>query len=105
MYIEDDKKEYELQQTLYEMYKAKWMEGRITADMILDECKNYYEAITEVPGCYSCLDEYIFDNGYAGTIYVCFDEFCNSEYLNKEYMYELIGDCKSLKEAYDVMTQ
>ncbi len=87
-------------QVLYEMYKVHWME-RIASEMVLDELRNYYEAISEYPDSYSNFDDYIFENGYCGSLYVCFDEFCQTELLDQEFMYELIGECEPLKKAYE----
>ncbi len=77
----------------YELYKIDWMR-KISAEMQMDELKNYFEERYEagmLDDNYS-FDDYIFDNGYGRSIYVCFDEFLGTEYKNEACMEDLLDN-------------
>ncbi len=81
----------------YELYKIDWMQ-RISARAQMEECIRCYQE-NQVDEFFS-LSEWIFEQGYGGSLYVCYDEFLHAEYLDKEYIFYLIGDAEDVKEAY-----
>ena len=88
---------------LYEMYKADWMR-RISADEVIEEVVNFWYAFKDDEPMYA--NEYDFadwveENGYSGTLYVCFDEFCGSELWDKEYMRDLCHNNDEIMECLD----
>jgi hypothetical protein len=82
----------------YDLYKADWMR-RISVEQISDTIKNYYTECVHIVGndepsiSYAMsYEDFISETGYDGAIYVCFDEFIESEFKDSVYMKELIGD-------------
>ena len=80
----------------YELYRIDWMR-RISADRQMDAIKDYYEGLVDETE-YS-FDDYIYEFGYDGELYVCYEEFVNAEYLDEYYMKELFNNDK-LFNAY-----
>lgn len=100
-----------IKELAYELYKQDWIDNHVTPKMSLDAIKNYYEAKQECiddgyPMSYS-FDEWLEIEGYCGFLYVCYDEFCETEYLDKEYMVDLLDDNKMFVDMYlaDINTQ
>ena len=84
----------DIQKLAYELYKVDWMQ-RISAERQKDALRNYYEED------WTCtFKEYLEDQGYSGELYVCFGEFLNAEYQDKEYIKELLGN-DALYTAYE----
>lgn len=77
----------------YMMYKIDWVNSHISAERQLEAARQYYDYLQE---CISegyqetSFEEWIEENGFGGAIYVCYDEFCGSEYCDKEYMRNLL---------------
>lgn len=85
----------------YELYKIDWKNSHgITYQMEMDEVKNFYMHF-ESHDIYDSFKDYLFECGYVeGIIYVCFDEFCENEYLDETYMCELLDDKKLIQYYY-----
>lgn len=90
-------------QLVYELYKIDWMR-RISADRQMDALKDYYEHL-ESDWYYlndretiMSFDKYICEFGYDGEIYVCLEEFYNNEYLDRDYVKQLLGNDKLYAE-------
>lgn len=105
MYLNDNEEDDEennivdIKKLCYELYKIDWKHSHgITYQMEMDEIKNYYSDFQNSVSNYT-FDDYINDYGYAGMLYVCFDEFCENEYLDETYMCELLDD-KNLIQIY-----
>ena len=80
----------------YELYKLDWKHSHgITKDMEMDSIKDYYEGLVDSDSDYTYGD-YIEEFGYNGEVYSSFSEFCDTEYLDEEYMRELL-DNENLK--------
>ena len=80
-----------IRQLCYELYKLDWMR-QISTDTQMDVLKDYFEDNYEagiIDEDYS-IEDYIFENGYHGSLYVCFNEFLGAEYRNEAYMEELL---------------
>ena len=86
----------------YERYKEDWMNTHISQDARMQAKKEYLSYQQECMDAEikpDSFDEWIEDVGYGGSIYVCYEEFCDMEYHDKEYICSLLGDT-SLVELY-----
>lgn len=90
-------KNFGIKELAYELYKVDWMRRIIPerqAHTIIDYYLNTEADFREE---YS-LEDYLFDNGFNGEIYVCFEEFLETEYLDKEYIFRLFNIKTLIKE-------
>lgn len=102
---------------LYEYYKLDWlMFHGYTLQDIIDAMDEYfsdedYEQPEEydtgiLPTRENMLNEWEHESGFNGEIYACFDEFCETELEDRNYIYDLlekIGDISfrtELRKAY-----
>ena len=89
----------------YELYKIDWENSHmITKDRKMDSIKNYYEDLVGSDEEYT-YNDYLEEFGYDGELYVCFEEFLESEYRDKEYIAHLLDNdnlfaiyCKDTKK-------
>ncbi len=88
----------------YELYKIDWLR-RIAPEQMIKTYKEYYYLINEEEMEDYTFNDYIFENGYGGELYACFDEFAENEYLDKDYIKELFGDENLYKEYLDDIGQ
>lgn len=80
-----------LQAMSYELYKIDWEREYITTERKLAEYRLY--TLTELEdNCNESFEDWLFDNGYGGEIYACFDEFIDCEYQDYGYMKYLLGN-------------
>ena len=78
----------------YELYKIDWKYSHmITKDMEMDNIKNYYDCLIDEDYEYT-YDDYLEEFGYDGELYVCYDEFLDNEYLEEDYIKELLDNEK-----------
>lgn len=94
--------EYGIREFAYALYKQEWLDDNTNKDMRLDSLKNYYSYRKEcVEEGYSAdsYNKWLEDVGFDTGCYVCFEEFCNNEYLDEEYIYSLL-DNSELIEIY-----
>ena len=77
----------------YELYKIDWME-RIPAEQKKETLRNYYDEIAEdnFDSTEFTFEDYLVERGYNGECYVYFQEFFNGEFLDEEYMRELLTE-------------
>lgn len=75
----------------YELYKIDWL-ARITPEQMKSTYKKYYEFINGEELEDYTFDEYLEEYGYDGEIYVCYEEFTRSEYLDKAFIKGLLND-------------
>ena len=76
----------------YELYKLDWKESHnITPEEEAFALKDYFEGLIDSPSNYT-FAEYIEEFGYKGMLYVCYEEFCDAEYLEEEYIRSLLKD-------------
>ena len=71
-----------LQHNVYEAYKDEWLSENVSAVMQEEAEKEYEEHEEE----YASFDDYIEENGYGGSLYVCFEEFLDCEYQDKGWL-------------------
>lgn len=81
----------DIKRMCYELYKVDWKRShRITADREMEAIQDYFVgligAYTEYP-----YELYLNEFGYNGELYVCFEEFCEAEYLDEDYIVNLLG--------------
>lgn len=76
----------------YELYKIDWKHSHmITKEREMDSIKGYYEGLVDNDSEYT-YEDYIEEFGYGGELYVCYEEFCNTEYYDVDYMRALLDD-------------
>ena len=80
----------------YELYKVDWKRNNITTDIEIDNIKGYYEGLVDNDTDYT-YEDYVSEFGYGGYLYACYDEFCESEYLDKDYICGLLNDDKLIQ--------
>ena len=78
----------------YELYKIDWKKSHgITEKQEMDVVKGYFETQMSPDADEDYLfEEYLEDVGYGGELYVCFDEFVESEYADKKYIKTLLDN-------------
>ena len=81
-----------LKEYLYEKYKEDWVKEHISENRLLKTKGLYKEYLQEFDEGDEkpSFEDYIEENGYEGECYVCFDEFCENELKNKEYILGLL---------------
>lgn len=78
----------------YELYKINWKyHHMITIEREMDSIKDYYENLVDDDTEYT-YNDYLEEFGYNGELYVCYEEFLENEYLEKDYMEELLDNEK-----------
>lgn len=84
----------------YELYKIDWKRKHISADIEMDNIKDYYEGLVDGDIDYT-YEDYLFEFGYNGELYACYEEFLEKEYLNMSYMIELLNNDKLIRVYFD----
>ena len=84
----------DIRKLCYELYKIDWKHSHmITKERQMDSIKDYYEGLIDNDSEYT-YEDYIEEFGYDGELYVCFEEFCNAEYYDVDYMRTLLDNDK-----------
>lgn len=100
----EKKKDYEnLRKAAYELYKQDWLCEHVSKERQLASIREYYEMDEEDRSAYEDYDDYLFENGYGGEMYVCFDEFLGAEFQDEGYMEYLLGP--KLFKQYTELTE
>lgn len=82
----------DIRKLCYELYKIDWKHSHmITKEREMDSIKDYYEGLIDNDSKYT-YEDYIEEFGYDGELYVCFEEFCDAEYYNVDYMRTLLDN-------------
>ena len=81
----------DIRKLCYELYKIDWKHSHITKEREMDSIKDYYEGLIDNDIEYT-YEDYIEEFGYDGELYVCFEEFCNAEYYDVDYMRTLLDN-------------
>lgn len=100
--------EKDLKKIAYELYKINWTTTHISVERQLAEYRLYQLTLLEdydedsldwnsyIP----TFDDWLFEQGYDGEIYVCFNEFLDYEYQDAEYMEFLLCHNSIFWKAY-----
>ena len=83
----------DIRKICYELYKIDWKHSHITKEREMDSIKDYYEGLVDNDSEYT-YEDYIEEFGYNGELYVCFEEFCDVEYYDVDYMRTLLDNDK-----------
>ena len=83
----------DIRKLCYELYKIDWKHSHITKEREMDSIKDYYEGLVDNDSEYT-YEDYIEEFGYNGELYVCFEEFCDTEYYDVDYMHTLLDNDK-----------
>ena len=82
----------DIRKLCYELYKIDWKHSHmITKEREMDSIKDYYEGLIDNDSKYT-YEDYIEEFGYDGELYVCFEEFCDAEYYDVDYMHTLLDN-------------
>lgn len=101
----------DISKVAYELYKQDWIDAHTTPEMRLESLRDYFDYLLD------CAEEgydgesyevWLDDVGYGqGSLYVCYEEFCDMEYHDVEYIKGLLGAdelfemyCKDIGIAY-----
>lgn len=78
----------------YEKYKLDWMtkHGKTIDDLICELSLSQQDSPNK--SIASLFRNWEFDRGFNGEIWVCFDEFLESEYQDEYYMRSLLNDAE-----------
>lgn len=91
-----------IKEMAYDLYKQNWIDTNTTREMRLDCLREYYSYIIECNELdieIDSFDDWLFNNGYNGSLYVCYDEFLVHEYQDKDFISTLFSD-DTLVEMY-----
>ena len=84
----------DIRKLCYELYKIDWKHSHmITKEREMDSIKDYYEGLIDNDSEYT-YEDYIEEFGYDGELYVCYEEFCDAEYYDVDYMRTLLDNDK-----------
>ena len=96
--------EFDISEVAYELYKQDWVENNTSKEMRMDALRVYYEyrqECIEMDTEIDSFEEWISEVGYGqGSLYVCYEEFCDMEYHDKEYMCSLLNNEKLIAMYY-----
>lgn len=82
----------DIRKLCYELYKIDWKHSHmITKEREMDSIKDYYEGLINNDNEYT-YENYIEEFGYGGELYVCYEEFCDAEYYDVDYMCTLLNN-------------
>lgn len=82
----------DIRKLCYELYKIDWKHSHmITKEREMDSIKDYYEGLIDNDSEYT-YEDYIEEFGYDGELYVCYEEFCDAEYYDVDYMRTLLDN-------------
>lgn len=86
----------------YELYKLDWKRSHmITTEIEMDFLKDYYEGLADHEDTEYTYEDYLEEFGYNGELYVCFEEFLETEYLEDDYMTRLLNNVELSAMYYD----
>lgn len=94
-----ENEEPDISHICYELYKLDWKSSHgITAEIEKLSLSEYYSNLDLNDDI--SYEDYLDEFGYDGELYACFEEFCENEYLDDEYMHKLLND-EYLIDLYD----
>lgn len=82
----------DIRQAAYEKYQHDWMISHGIDEKAVDKAvKDYIADTSEDNDLDTPFSEWLFDHGFGGSIWVCYDEFLNVEYRDSSYMKRLLS--------------
>lgn len=88
-----------IRELCYELYKLNWLNTNVSTRIQMDNLLDYYEVVEN--GSSESYEEYLGQNGFGYEIYVCFDEFIDFEYRDRDFIGELLADNNKLFAKYE----
>ena len=85
----------------YELHKLNWKQLHVKSYGEASSIKEYYNVISEegIDSDVYTYEDYIFEFGYGGSLYPCYAEFLDADYMDVDYIQWLLND-KSLFAEY-----
>lgn len=96
-------KEQDLKEISYELYKMHWKRKHISLEREMATYREYELETLEYQeefGEIITYEEWLFERGFDGELYACFDEFLDYEYQDTDYMSYLLGHNSVFWKAY-----
>lgn len=84
-----------IKEIAYQKYKLDWMISHgMTLDDLLQQLNDYRNESDygKEQDFLTLLREWEYERGFGGELYVCFNEFLETEFLDKDYMLDLLSD-------------
>lgn len=82
----------DIRQKAYKKYQHDWMISHGIGEDALNKVIQEYVADTKEDCPEMAFSEWLFEHGFDGSIWVCYDEFLGTEYQDKEYMVYLLTE-------------
>lgn len=95
--------DFSIAQIAYALYVRNWIDTHTVAESRLSALRDYYiDALSSLDEDIEPDDfgKWLFENGFSGSCYACFDEFLNAEYLDREYITKLFDSNARLLDMY-----
>lgn len=94
---------FEISKIAYDLYVQDWIDKHTTPDLRLQNIREYYSYVGECLAVESepyIYKEWLSEFGFNGSFCVCYEEFCDMEYHDKDYIRSLLGKDDTLIEMY-----
>ncbi len=94
---------FEISKMAYDIYVQNWIDEHTTPELRLQNIRDYYCYVQEClidgiePDNYK---NWLSDYGFNGSLCVCYEEFCDIEYHDKDYIKSLLGEDETFIEMY-----
>ena len=85
----------------YELYKVDWVRSHVSAECQRATLLEYFKhqrACAKLGETCESYEEWLFDVGYLGIMHACYEEFCDGEYHDREYIISLFGNDEEFVE-------
>jgi hypothetical protein len=87
----------------YDKYQLYWLISHgYTIKDISDLAEEWLQERLSNPSDSESFNDYLFVQGFSGSLWVCFEEFLNSEYLDEEYIKGLLNDLEYEEYKKDI---
>lgn len=93
----------DIRQTAYEKYQHDWMISHGIREKAINHAVQEYISVTrEDRDSETAFSDWLFDQGFDGSLWVCYAEFLGAEYQDKEYMEYLLTEDEYEKYLADI---
>lgn len=93
-----------ISEVAYELYKMDWIAQHVTREAELDTYREYFKYKKDcIEGGEEAdsYEDWLFDIGFpGGALYVCYEEFCDGEYHDREFVTYLFGNEEEFVKEY-----